>query len=56
MTIFCDENGLIVNADENITNHLLYKHDVLLGEFIGVIMTPFMYDLLVLFYSSTVFL
>lgn len=39
----CDDKGIILDVNANVTKFLLFKRSSLLGEFVGQIMTPFMY-------------
>ncbi len=39
--ILCDDDGIILHADDNIAALLLYSPSVLVGEFIGTLTAPF---------------
>ena len=41
-TLNCDENGIIIDISPKLLEILLYKKKLIIGQFIGVIMSPFM--------------
>jgi hypothetical protein len=40
--ICCDINGFIINVSNDVLSTLLYERNMLVGQFIGIIMSPFM--------------